>query len=99
MGSHYDLARRRLAMAAVVIVRFVIPALFCVLFIVAAVFDYDRRFPNPPDHFTPTRAIAVIGILSATLLWIGWRFHCFIRAQLSSSTEAHAEPPDAMDSR
>ena len=37
-------------------IRFVVPTLLCVLFIVAALHDYDRRFPNPPDHFTPARA-------------------------------------------
>ena len=99
MGNGYDIAKRRLAGAAAVVFRFAIPALLCVLFIVAAIVDYDRRFPNPPDQFTPARAISVIAILSVTLLWIGWRFRCFVCAQPSSSSGLYAEPPDAMDSR
>ena len=60
-------------------VRFVVPALLCCLFILGAIADYDRRFANPKDHFTPTRAWLTIIILITTLSWIAYRFLSFVR--------------------
>jgi len=86
MGCCFDKAMRIFSLAAAVVFRFVIPGLLCIAFIIAAIADYDRRFPDPPDHFTPARAIATITILAATLLWLVWRFIQFVRTRSSSHT-------------
>ncbi len=61
--------------------RFAIPAFFCVMLIIACIAGYDRYYPNPPDHFTPARAITAVAILVFTLMWLGWRFARFIRSR------------------
>jgi hypothetical protein len=99
MSDRIDKLFAVLSVTAAVVFRFVIPALLCVALIVAAIADYDRRFPNPPDHFTPARAIATIAILSVTLLWLAWRFMRFARRHSSSPAGVMAEQRDAADSR
>jgi hypothetical protein len=65
-------------------IRVGVPAVICLLFIVTSIHDYDRYFPNPPDHFSPARAISAIVILVAMLIWLAWRFSKFIRRTKNS---------------
>ena len=100
MSDRFSRLLSLMALAVEVALRFLIPAALCIAYIVGAVLEYDRIYPNPRDHFTPTRAIATIAILSVTLMWLAWRFVQFVRKPASSqrSGGVKAEPHDAMDS-
>lgn len=82
--------RRLFGITIAILFRFVVPTTLCVGFIAAAIGDYDQRFANPPDHFTPARAITTIVILAGTLGWIGWRFYRFLKVE-----ESPFSAPDA----
>ncbi len=55
-------------------------ALLAIGVLVCSIVDYDRHFPNPKFHLSPTYAFASGGIACVVLLYLAWWTAATIRS-------------------